>query len=246
MIENPLEVPPPDDKIERVAAFARDLAYGAMQELWPNMFSGYATYAKGLELRINDEAALRKLIAEKWQGDQPSHLLLATYGYFQEHARADRGRIDYLLTQKAFNLLAKPATPPSVFISYSRSQSSAFGLLIEARLKLAGNPNPFIDKNLTPGDEWNQQLEQRIAGARYFICLVAAQTLASPHVREELEWAEKYGSTVISICHSGGVIDANAPAILQSRHAIFVRGETALDYETAINQVLNALGYATY
>lgn len=246
MIENPLILPPPDDKVERVPAFARDLAYGAMQEMWPNMFSGYAISAKGLELRIRDDAALRELLSGKWQDDAPSHLLLATYGYFQEYERAERGRIDYLLTQKAFDLLSKPAAPPSVFISYSRSHSSAFGLLIEARLKLAGNPNPFIDKNLTPGDEWNQQLEKQIAGVRYLICLVAAQTLASPHVRQELAWAQQYGCTVISICHSGGMIDANAPDILQSRHAIFVRGETALDYETAINQVLNALGYATY
>jgi hypothetical protein len=246
MIENPLELPAPDDRIERVSAFARDLAYGAMQELWPNMFSGYGNYAKALELRVQNEAPLRKLIAEKWQDDAPSHLLLATYGYFQEYDRAERGRIDYTLTQSAFNLLSTPAAPPSVFISYSRSHSSAFGLLIEARLKLAGNPNPFIDKNLTPGEEWNKELEEQIAGARYVICLVASQTLVSPHVRQELTWAEKYGCTVISICHSGGVIDSNAPAILQARHAIFVRGETALDYETAINQVLNALGYSTY
>lgn len=245
-MENPLELPPPDDKLERVPAFARDLAYGAMQELWPNMFSGYQTNTKGLELRIRDEEALKALMEAKWQSDAPSHLLLATYGYLQEYGRAERGRIDYVLTQKAFDLLAQPATPPSVFISYSRSQSSAFGLLIEARLKLAGNPNPFIDKNLTPGEEWHDQLEQQIAGARYFICLIGSQTLASEYVRQELDWAQKYGCTIISICHSGGMIDGNAPQVLQSRHAIFVRGETALDYETAINQVLNALGYSTY
>ncbi len=245
-MENPLEIAPPEDKLERVSAFARDLAYGAIQELWPNMFSGYQLNAKGLELRIQRDEALRNLLSEKWQDDAPSHLLLATYGYFQEHQRADRGRIDYTLTQKAFDLLAQPATPPSVFISYSRSHSSALGLLIEARLRLAGNPNPFIDKNLTPGEEWNSQLEQQIAAARYFICLIGPETIRSPYVRQELEWAEQYGCKVISVCHSGGVIDSNAPQILQHRHAIFVRGETALDYETAINQVLNALGYATY
>lgn len=41
-------------------------------------------------------------------------------------------------------------------------------------------------------------------------------------------------------------MNSSAPEILQKRHAITVTPETALEYENAINQLLNAMGYSTY
>jgi hypothetical protein len=64
-------------------------------------------------------------------------------------------------------------------------------------------------------------------------------------VLKEIQWAENAGCRIISIWH-GCSIDATAPEVLRTHHAIQVTGESALEYETAVNQLLNALGYRTY
>lgn len=251
-MDSPLTLLPPTDYVERITAFARDLAYGVVHNLWKEEFLLYEefneqTWRSGAYMLDDTEPEhpLYQLIVHKWQGQPPAHRLLAAFGYFEFIDEGDTYR-HYILTPKAFALLEQPATPPSVFISYRRSESSALGLLIEARLKLAGNPNPFIDKNLVVGETWNTQLEQRIREARYFVCLIGPQTLASPHVMQEITWAEQSGCTVISLWHSGATIDTSTPAVLSTRHAITVKGDSALDYELAVNQLLNSMGYATY
>ena len=121
----------------------------------------------------------------------------------------------------------------------------ALALLIEARLRMAGNPNPFVDKSLVAGQEWNKELEARVKSARYFIMLIGVETLDSSYVRDELTWAEQSHCTIISVWHGCKPGDTT-PKSLSTRHAILVESESALGYETAINQLLNGLGYATY
>ena len=89
-----------------------------------------------------------------------------------------------------------------------------------------------------------RRAQERIVNSRYFICLIGATTLESAQVRHEIDWACEAGCSIISLWH-GGEIDA-APPTLRDRHAILVKAESALDYEVAINQLLNALGYSTY
>jgi hypothetical protein len=48
------------------------------------------------------------------------------------------------------------------------------------------------------------------------------------------------------VLHNGAHLDETAPEILKTRHAITVTAENALGYETAVNQLLNSLGYSTY
>lgn len=239
---NYFEIDAPTDVMARVHDFARDLAYGVTLGLWH-------TQVHWRKLLNPDISQHSKVFAEnlrpKWGTDFPSEYLLLSMGYF-EPMGAEPGYSIYLLTDRAFQLLEKPNTAPSVFISYRRSESSAFGLLMEARLRLAGNPNPFIDKNLVPGDEWNRQLKEQIDASRYFVLLVGPTTLDSDYVTQELAWAEASGSTIVSIWHNGARMDDSAPSVLQKRHAITVTEENALGYETAVNQVLNTLGYATY
>lgn len=241
-MENTFEREAPTDVIARVHEFARDLAYGATLGLWH-------TYVRWQQLFNRDISKHSKVFAEhlgpKWGTNFPSEYLLLSFGYFQDYG-SQSGHSVYLLTQKAFQLLEQPSAPPSVFISYRRQDSSAFALLVEARLRLAGNPNPFVDKNLVPGDEWNNQLKKQIEQCRYFVLLIGPTTLQSPHVLQELEWAERSNSTIVSILHVGVQIKDSVPDVLKSRQAITILEETALGYETAINQLLNSLGYATY
>lgn len=104
------------------------------------------------------EKRLQEYLTAHWGDmDQPQAAFLEAMGYFeprtelQSNAQPDTKY--YLVSSKAFALLEQPTTPPSVFISYSRRKSSAFGLLIVARLQAKGMPNPFIDMVIEPGEE---------------------------------------------------------------------------------------------
>jgi hypothetical protein len=252
MIDNPLTLPAPTNFVDRVHAFARDLVYGVVNGLWNEVFIIYTdrwsvTWRSGNYMVTDEdqEHPFYQLIVNKWNGSPPSQNLLQAFGYYDK-LQSGSNYEEFILTPKAFALLEAPIAPPSVFISYKRSESSTFGLLIEARLKLLGNPNPFIDKNLVAGEEWHAQLEERVRDSRYFVCLVGKTTLSSAHVRQEIEWAEKYSKTIISVWHNGAYIDTSTPPALSARHAITVKGDSALDYEIAVNQLLNSMGYATY
>ncbi len=242
-MDNPFEQPAPTNMLERVQAFARDLAYGATLGLWHSRI-------RWKQLSNPEMSDHSRRFAEhlypKWGRDFPSEYLLLSFGYLIELENIESGFANYLLTDKAFQLLQQPSVAPDVFISYRRSESSAFGLLIEARLRLAGNPNPFIDKNLVPGSEWNAQLRQQIQKSRYFVALVGKTTLESPHVLQEIQWAAESQCTIVSIWHNGARMTDTVPDIIQRRHAIVVTEENALGYETAVNQLLNSLGYSTY
>lgn len=228
--------------LDRVQDFARDLAFGATQGLWH-------TQVHWRKLLNPDISTHSKVFADslrpKWGTDFPAEFLLLSFGYLQDYG-SESGYSVYLLTEKAFRLLEQPSAPPNVFISYRRSESSPFGLLIEARLRLAGNPNPFIDKNLVPGAEWNEQLRLQIRQCRYFVGLIGQTTLDSAHVMQEIAWAAESDCTLISVWHNGARMSASAPAVLHKRHAITVTEENALGYETAVNQLLNSMGYSTY
>jgi hypothetical protein len=251
-MENPHELPAPTDPLERIHAFALDLAYGVSLGFWGTWFeviyalAGNSRWSSDIQaLNDKNQSKLSELLAGKWGENPPSENALVSFGYFEDRER--NGRLTHLLMEKAFALLDKPLAPPTIFISYKRDQSSTFALLIEARLKMAGNPNPFIDKNIVAGDDWHGRLQEVIEQARYFICLIGPNTLSSPHVRKEIGWAEKAGCTIISIWHSCAIDDiTDCPPILQNRHAIQVSGESARQYETAISELLNALGYSTY
>ena len=241
-MENPFSQTAPTDMLERVRAFARDLAYGSTLGLWHTRIRWQQLFNPEMS---NTSKVFAEQLRPKWGVEFPSEFLLLSFGYLQEYSNK-LGYSVYLLTDRAFQLLEQPSSPPDVFISYRRSESSAFGLLIEARLRLAGNPNPFIDKNLIPGAEWNAQLKQQIQHSRYFIALIGKTTLESPYVMQELKWATESNCTIISVLHNGARMEGAAPEALKTRHAISVTAENALGYETAVNQLLNSLGYSTY
>src|SRR5262249_7958909 len=140
--------------------------------------------------------------------------------------------------------LEKPTVAPSVFISYRRNQSSALGLLIVARLKAVGVPNPFIDMVIDPGAEWHALLEKTIRQSRYFIALIGPGTLESPYVRNEIAWALITPDQVIIPCWHGGFNPGpDYPAALGTRNAIRLKEESAQEYELALIKLLNRMGY---
>jgi hypothetical protein len=242
---NPFDQPAPTEPIKRAHAFAYDLAYGVAQGFWDVQFQlkrmGDRTiwhiYA---ENTWDGRDPANALLGDKWNNNPPSPSLLSALGYLDSFG----GEL-YSLSEKALSLLEAPPHPPDVFISYKRDQSSAFALLIEARLKIAGNPNPFLDKNILAGEEWHGHLESAIKQSEFFICLIGPKTLESDMVKQEIAWAEEAGCRIISIWH-GCTISDDAPEVLKQRQVIQVGGHSALEYETAVNQLLNSMGYSTY
>jgi hypothetical protein len=249
-MDNPHTLKPPTNPIERIHAFARDLAYGAIMKEWGSEIRMYLAEDGASFIGQDGGDKLTALITEKWEKQYPGIDLLQTFGYLR--LTTDQGRAAYYaLTQKAFELLEKPATPPTVFISYGRKQSSAFGLLIEARLSAIG-VKAFIDRSIDPGADWHHHLKTSVEGSDYVVALLAPGTLTSPYVREEIQWAVESKKNSIAIWHGGFKFDpAEVPNIpewldefVTGKHAIRVQEESAEGYHNATEKLLNRLGYS--
>ncbi len=160
-MENPLEIPAPEDPVEKIHDLARDIAYGAVHKMWTSYFSVTRANDQG----IIQDSGLNDGLRKKWQEYHNNYAipLLASFGYLVRNDTNYPGDAYYQVTPKAFALLEKQAKTPSIFISHKQDQSSVFALLIEARLKLQDSDiGVFIDRDIPPGEKWNGFLEDRV------------------------------------------------------------------------------------
>lgn len=241
----PLAEPIPDDPVERVHRFARDLAWGATRGLWNAETIDRSSHGWGRD-GAGDIRQIwldyRPIWIIEGKAVTPPLSMLLSFGYLI--TRQFRETEIFTLTQKAFDLLAKPLLPPTVFISYRRTVSSALGLLLVSRLKVMGIPNPFIDMNIDPGDDWHAQLEKIVRSSHYFILLIGNTTLDSDYVREEIEWAlDTPEMVIIPFLHDGVREDVLTAVGLGDKNAIVVQNESAEEYEIRVIKLLNRLGY---
>jgi hypothetical protein len=257
-MNNPLESARPAERRDQITAFATDIAYGALHGEWPARIKVNANgFWMNFKYRSKSTLSPNQIrFQEKWKsGNRPTFSLLASFGYLKlidKRKRLGKGSeasvVDYFffLTPNAFDLLDKPPTLPSIFISYSTKESSAFALLIEARLRILGIDDTFIDKSISSGEEWEKRLLDQIRLCRNFICLVGPTTFESTWVKREINWAEAVGATIISIWDSGAQMGDDCPDTLRKRQAIVVTADNAKSYEAAANKILNTLGYRSY
>ena len=122
-MDNPLEQPAPEDPIDRVHAFARDLAWGAVNGKWVGVFSSWSFAVKDVIDPDKYHHASNELILYiqgKWCSEPPGIDLLMSLEYFTvtQESLAPQGNIrrisgpSYRLTPKAFALLEKPPRSP--------------------------------------------------------------------------------------------------------------------------------------
>lgn len=252
-----MEPPPPDQHLKRIRFFAKALAYGVVRNRWLPDFGAIDHQGSAKLFSMGNKehtSSLQEYVNQKWSDDTPHPSNLVAFGYLQQTSESDQaGNLRYRLSREAFQLLEEPASPPSVFISYRHDKSSAFGLLIVARLQAKGVPNPFIDMNLQAGDAWHAELEEKVRQSRYFVCLIAPETLSSEYVITEIRWALSTPTvTAIPIWHNGfdGTVESefDIPAdimdFVKQTNAIAVKNESADDYNTAVIKLLNRMGYA--
>ena len=247
-MRNPLEDPVPEDRVQRVRAFARDLAYGvAMGLCSPEI--GVMRYGGGQKDLYDPEGEGIGFLWEKWQDDtMPFLSLLVAFGYFENLGTLTGNAELYRLTEKTFALLEQPA-PTSILISYRRGESSAFALLVLSRFKALGL-EPFLDMNIEPGDEWHARIQHEVTSREHFVSLIGPTTLESKYVRQEILWALDAGAQIIPIWHNG--FDDARLAGFQAQYselgayfekqAIRVEQENAVAYVAAIIQLLNRFG----
>ena len=243
-MQNPLELPPPENPVEAIHTLARDLAWGAVNKMWSAVISITPHGVFWVGSSSENSQRIEAYIEAKWHGNPPSPDFLIAFGYLAFKNEANYGT-DYLLTEKAFQLLEKPIST-RVFVSYNRAESSAFALLILARLK-AVNVDAFLDlTGLTPGEDWRERLENEVKTREHFVCLVAPQTLASPYARDEIAWALESGRRTIPIWHNGFRLNADDHSELANflnKNAIIVENENAKAYNNAVIELLNYFGF---
>lgn len=226
--------PMPQHPMTRVRTLAKELAEGAVNGLWePSIraFRGGVT-----------EENVVAYFQQRWGDTIPRLELLISTGY------ATYGVNELLLLRPAFELLDE-TEPTNIFISYKRSESSAFALLVLARLKMAGL-EPFLDMALVPGEDWQTGLKTRIQSYDYLIVLLGKETLNSEVTRQEILWAKEAGLTILPVWHNGflyrssdwAALPPELDNLLSHAHTIRVIEESAVGYNNAIVELLNRFG----
>lgn len=185
-IEKVSQRPLPNNPLARVRIFAKELAEGAVEDVWDTFVS---TFRSGINQR-----QVMDYIAKRWNDNYPRISLLVSNGYVTLESNG------FVLNKLAFDLL-ETAPPATIFISYKRSESSAFALLVLARLKAEGL-EPFVDLSLVPGEDWHAGLKVRIQKYDYFISFLGKETLRSEVAIQEISWALEANLTMIPIWHN--------------------------------------------
>ncbi|MBC7872003.1 MAG: toll/interleukin-1 receptor domain-containing protein, partial [Chitinophagaceae bacterium] len=193
-----------------------------------------------------DAPELVDYIKRRWNDTYPKMSLLVDNGY-SEIDLNNRFIAGYKLTKSAFDLL-EAVEPASIFISYKRRESSAFALLVLARLK-EHSLNAFVDLTIQPGDNWQKHLKEQIQKRDYFVLLLSKTSLESEVVHQEIQWAMESGSAILPIWHGGFIyksgeftVPPEVDHLLNTTHTVRVLEESALAYNNAIIELLNRFG----
>jgi hypothetical protein len=256
---NPFREPIPRDPIDQIHAFAKDLAFGAIGKKWGAEFLITEDGREERWINPQNGNTLHE-INYKWTKEGQNRMItcgiLISFGYLErvtQEIRYTRHKVTHRLTERAFELLNQPASS-SIFISYRRSESSAFALLVLARLK-AMRLNPFMDLNIKAGTDWHARIKDEVVNRDYFICLIGPTSLESRYVVQELLWALEANTEVIPIWHNG----FNDQMLVRfqkeyeqklakffAKQAIRVEEESPLAYDGAIIQLFNHFGMTPF
>jgi hypothetical protein len=238
----------PKNPMARVRTLAKELAEGASEELWWTTISiSYATEGEDVDkIFSNRNENLDAYFAARWGRKPPIISLLEKNGYLSISQQSRFG-IDYDITKAAFDLLEE-VEPSTAFISYRRADSSAFALLVLARMKAEGL-DAFLDLSITPGDNWQTHIREQVQNRDYLILLLGQDTLSSDVVKQEIEWAIDSGAAIIPMWHNRFKYEGNhwnlsarVHDLLSNTHTIRVLEESALAYNNAIVELLNRFG----
>lgn len=251
----------PSDTPKRIDRLTRDLAWGVLNEKWDNAFYIQGIPAWGdLEFATRwNRDTLMSYLSEVWDNKPPNPARLVDLGYIIEGDGVGNDIARYRLTEKGLRLAQNPQPGP-IFISYRRSESTAFAILLSDRLKANGLV-PFLDKQpdrenqglaVKPGDNWPTVLKAEIEVRDHFVILIAPTTLSSEIVCQEMEYALASGKNIIPIWHRGfdpknkdhfpEALFLSIQKAITETDAILVPVEDPRQYESAIERFLELFG----
>lgn len=269
-----IELPPSVN--QRAMILAQHLGDGAIQGFWETegiLFEKYARGAGGAELAdyvdaaalselrdahssifVPDNPFLRRYLRERWESPNlnffPEFQLLLRREYLKETTDAKAAwQRTFVLMPVIFETEKDETTSAaSVFISYKRSESSAFALLVLARLKEIGL-NPFVDLSIEPGANWKDYLKEKIEKSDYLVLLIGPNTLKSPMTLQEINWAQQMKKVIVPIWHGGFEyrssdwnLMSDLDDVLKNTHTIIVQNESAGGYNAALAELVNRFG----
>jgi hypothetical protein len=238
----------PKSPMARVRLLAKELAEGATEELWGTTFSiYYQTEGENVDKVFSNRSEnLDQYLVARWQRMPPWFALLEKNGYLVMSTQSRFG-VDFDIAKASFDLLEEVGES-TAFISYRRADSSAFALLVLARMKAEGL-DAFLDLSITPGDNWHTHIKEQVQKRDYMILVLGQDTLTSEVVKQEIEWALEAGATLIPIWHNRFKYESNQWNLsarvhnaLSNTHTIRVLEESALAYNNAIVELLNRFG----
>jgi hypothetical protein len=278
-IEKCQKRPLPSNPMARVKLLARELAEGAANKLWPPTItkdSSISTIGKVQDYKEEINHIRTKYtpqnFSEKYFELMSKEILDMTYvvplfQYFRARWNSDSEMPDLGLLENLgyiafgagyFKIMGKSldlldeADNATILISYKRSESSAFALLVHDRLKVHGY-EPFVDMQIEAGKKWKDVLKTTIEQVDYFVLLLGKETLKSDVTLEEIEWANNAGKTILIIRHNGfkfeGDIWENVPSTIRSvikdtQHASEVLAESPSEYNAALDRLINYFQFA--
>lgn len=242
----------PRNPMARIETFARELAEGAAHGLWSSTFNAFAVSFDGRRENTPEAQLIYQYIVARW-GDLesiPKYELLVQNG-FLNFQNPQQYELLYTVTKASFDLLST-GDATNIFISYKRSESSSFALLVNHVLRQAGL-NPFVDMQLEAGSDWRNQLSDSIRQADYLVLLIAPTTLQSMVTIQEIEWAMGAGTMIVPIWHRGFSFKASewvrlpekVRELIGDTHTIRVTEENPLAYNSALSELLNRFGISS-
>ncbi|MDD9956895.1 MAG: toll/interleukin-1 receptor domain-containing protein [Anaerolineaceae bacterium] len=251
--------PMPSDRMAQVRTVARELAEGVLDEQWSTSIWLYRDTARD-RLEIHTEN-LEQYFSKRWRQEsekRAKHDLaplldekrlfdLLVANFFISPPVSETGLI-HTIEQNCFDLLEE-IERATIFVSYRRSESSSFALLVLNYLKSASLV-AFLDLALEPGENWHASLEEKIAFCDYFVLLLGKSTLYSKNVCQEIMWAMERNKIILPIWQPNFVHDSldwervpiEVQNMLNVTHAIRIQEESALEYHKALTELLNRFG----
>jgi hypothetical protein len=88
---------------------------------------------------------------------------------------------------------------PRVFVSYARSDGTAFARDLRSQLEAEGLSLWHDLPSMTPGDDWWEQITRAIDGAEYMVMVMTRAALASRVCGREWRYARQVGTCVVPV-----------------------------------------------
>jgi len=258
-MNDPRNDPLPTNPAKKPQRFIRDLAWGFFNGHWQNEFLiQYADIPSfHAQFLSRNSGPLGQYIMNRWENRPPDARTLISSRFLEySHESGDPHIQVFRLTDKGLSL-AGVASAASVFISYRRSESTSFAMLIVCRMKEYGSI-PFLDEQpdrddqavaLKLGRPWRLDLKDAIEKRDTVIALIGPTTLQSLAVRQELDWALAANKDIIPVWHNQFQLDnsdhvpselhPDIRAAVTEGNAVHVETERPSQYEMAITRLLS-------